>query len=108
VNRTHAGPGHVTIKFIDQGWKVWAEFDGGVGANLNLRNGTYFGGIPRDDPFANFGAEFGLGNILDRGLTYSPLQIAEAVIFWGGIIVGICRIWISARSQRGHIPKLNP
>jgi hypothetical protein len=71
VNQTHAGPSHVTIRMSENGKGIWVEFDGSVGASLDIETGEFRDELDLQLPWAKFGR----GTIIAQGRTWSLLHV---------------------------------
>jgi len=67
VNQIHAGFSYVSVKYLDQGDRVWVESDNEVGASLDLTTGEF---RPEQQPQFNW-AKLGAGETLAEGRTWA-------------------------------------
>lgn len=70
VDAIHAGFDHVSVQYLDDGWKVWVESDEKVGASLDLRSGVFYPEGVKQHSFATMGD----GQELAKGRTFGLLQ----------------------------------
>lgn len=71
VDQIHAGFGHVTLKYVGGGDRVWVEADGKVGASINLTDGDF---RSEDQPQHDW-AVLGTGETLSAGSTGNILWL---------------------------------
>ncbi|HEY2413900.1 MAG TPA: hypothetical protein VGI40_16735 [Pirellulaceae bacterium] len=71
VDQTHAGFGHVTIKYTNNGDRVWVEADGKVGASIDLVTSDFRDEHDQQHPWAIMGG----GTSLDSGSTGSIIWL---------------------------------
>lgn len=69
VDQTHAGFDHVTIKYTNDGDRVWVESDGKVGASIDLLASDFRAEQDSQHSWAILGG----GTLLDAGSTGSIL-----------------------------------
>ena len=81
VDRIHAGFGHVTIKYTNNGDRVWIESDGKVGASIDLTSADFRAELDQQHPWASMGS----GTLLDSGSTGSIIWLQSTFRFprWG-------------------------
>lgn len=71
VDQIHAGFGHVTLKYNDNGDQLWVESDGKVGASIDLTTGDFRAELDTQHEWAKHGA----GTKLDSGNTGSMIWL---------------------------------
>ena len=78
INRIHAGPGHVAVKYLDRGGRVWVEGvhepwgkSPAVIASMDLATSVFRGEFNEHHPWAVTGA----GTTLDAGGTWRIVWI---------------------------------
>lgn len=71
VDQIHAGFDHVTVKYTNNGDRVWIESDGKVGASIDLGTSDFRAELDSQHPWATMGA----GTTLDAGSTGSIIWL---------------------------------